>query len=109
MRSTSPGAPVRQGERWPIFELIELYDLTANGGDDPALDLLLVDFGIESGAGREGAYEFTMGQIKVLEQLLEDAGQVQNARRGPGFGRTDRGRPGPGHRTRWVPVRPDKP
>ena len=62
------------------FELVELYDLTATGGDDPALDLLLVDFGIESGSRREGAYEFTMGQIKPLEQLLDDEGQVRHAR-----------------------------
>lgn len=52
------------------FELVELYDLTATGGDDSELDTLLVDYGLETGSRREGAYEFTMGQIKPLEQML---------------------------------------
>ena len=52
------------------FELVELYDLTVNGGDDPELDGLLVNYGIETGSRRLGAYTLTCGQLLPRDLLI---------------------------------------
>ena len=44
------------------FELIELYQVTCTGGDDPLLDQLIFDTGMELGTRRDGACRLTVGQ-----------------------------------------------
>jgi hypothetical protein len=50
MTKANPTLDVREPKRNPkerrtlsVFELAELHDVTATGGDDPKLDVLLVD------------------------------------------------------------------
>ncbi len=59
-------------ERRPLmdFELVELHHETATGGNDPELDLLLVDYGLHTGARRSGAYGLTVGQVRPSSQLI---------------------------------------
>ncbi len=52
------------------FELLELLQLTALGGDDPQLDTDLFKLGIHTGARREGAYELTIGQLRPETQMI---------------------------------------
>ncbi|MGC8511348.1 MAG: hypothetical protein ACP5PB_10825, partial [Acidimicrobiales bacterium] len=77
LASENPAREVHKPRRPPNtrrslvdYELVELYALTANGGDDPELDLLLVDYGIETGARRQGAYGLTCGQLAPGDQLI---------------------------------------
>ena len=65
------------------FEMVELYDLTATGGDDIELDTLLFDFGIESGARREGAFNFTVGRIRRAEQILDLIDKYKKTQKAP--------------------------
>lgn len=65
--------PHRSGrERRPLrdHELLELSHLTGTGGNDPELDLLLFDFGLETGARRSGAYGLTVAQIRPQSQII---------------------------------------
>jgi site-specific recombinase XerD len=59
-------------ERRPLedFEMADLHHTTQMGGDDPELDTLLLDFGIATGARREGAYALTVGQVHLEEQVV---------------------------------------
>ena len=65
------------------FELVELYDLTACGGDDPELDTLLVDVGLETGARREGAVNLVVGRIHRSEQLVTLIDKYQRPQQAP--------------------------
>lgn len=59
-------------ERRPLldFELVELHHETATGGNDPKLDTLLLDYGLQTGARRSGAYGLTLGQIRPGTQTI---------------------------------------
>lgn len=66
--------PRRTGrEKRPLhaFELVELHYLTASGGDDPELDVLLLDFGIATGVRRVGVYQATVGQLHRERQVVD--------------------------------------
>jgi len=52
------------------FELMELQHVTATGGDDPDLDELLFDFGIATGARRQGAHDLVVGRIYPNKQTV---------------------------------------
>ena len=52
------------------FELVELYEVTIGGGDDPDLDELLFDFGLMSGSRREGTSLATVGALHPETQLV---------------------------------------
>lgn len=52
------------------WELLELSEITATGGDDPELDTILFDLGIETGARRQGACQLTVGQLLPQDQLI---------------------------------------
>lgn len=60
------------GSRRPMqdYELMELQHLTATGGDDPELDELLFDFGLNTGARRLGAINQTVGRIHRTRQMI---------------------------------------
>lgn len=60
-------------ERRPLqdFELVELHHLTASGGDDPDLDVLILDYVIATGARREGVYTLTVGQLHRDRQVID--------------------------------------
>lgn len=51
-------------------ELADLYRVTANGGNDPVLDTLLLRFHLETGARRGGALELTRDGIDVERQCV---------------------------------------
>lgn len=51
-------------------ELVELHVVTATGGDDPELDVLLVDTGIATGARIEGLERLTVGQLHRATQII---------------------------------------
>ena len=66
--------PRRTGqERRPLhdFELVELHHMTASGGDDPDLDVLILDYVIATGARREGVYTLTVGQLHRDRQVID--------------------------------------
>ncbi len=65
-----PRRPTNDRRALADYELIELYQVTIGGGDDPELDELLFDYGIETGSRREGTYALTVGQIRRHEQLI---------------------------------------
>jgi hypothetical protein len=67
---TKPRRPPNTRRSFADFELVELYNLTATGGNDPQLDLLLVDYGLETGARRQGAYTLSCGQLKPGDLLI---------------------------------------
>lgn len=52
-------------------ELVELHLVTATGGDDPELDVLLVDTGIATGARIEGLERLTVGQLHRSTQIID--------------------------------------
>jgi integrase len=52
------------------FELMELQHVTATGGDDPELDELLLDFGIQTGARRDGALLLVGGRLYRSRQMI---------------------------------------
>jgi integrase len=52
------------------FELLELVHLTETTGNDTELDALIVDFGIATGARREGVYSLTVGQLQPQAQIV---------------------------------------
>lgn len=60
-------------ERRPLqdFELCELYHVTSSGGDDPELDMLILDVAIATGARREGVWSLTVGQIDPELQMIK--------------------------------------
>jgi site-specific recombinase XerD len=60
-------------ERRPLqdFELIELHMVTSTGGNDPELDTLMLDYGIATGARREGVYTLTVGQLHRDRQVID--------------------------------------
>jgi integrase len=73
----NPGLEVKRprrgrGTRRPLqpFELLELQHVTATGGDDPRLDELLFDFGIATGARRQGAHDLVVGRIYPVKQMI---------------------------------------
>ena len=49
---------------------MELRHLTANGGDDPALDELLFDFSVATAARRDGACALIVGRIYRTKQMI---------------------------------------
>lgn len=53
------------------FELLELVHLTETSGNDTELDALIVDFGIATGARREGVYSLTVGQLQPQSQIVQ--------------------------------------
>jgi integrase len=66
--------PRRTGrERRPMhaFELVELHYLTGVGGNDPELDTLMLDYGIATGARREGVYTLSIGQLHRERQVID--------------------------------------
>jgi integrase len=70
-------APIRKGKRrgnsrysMDDFELIELAHLTATGGDDPELDLLLLEFGVATGARREGPLALEIQWLNRTTQMI---------------------------------------
>lgn len=67
---TKPRRPPNTRRSLTDDELVELYDLTATGGNDPALDLLLVLYGLETGARRQGAHTLSCGQLKPGDLLI---------------------------------------
>lgn len=52
-------------------ELVELHVVTASGGDDPELDVLLVVTGIATGARIEGLERLTVGQLHRSTQMID--------------------------------------
>ena len=52
-------------------ELAELHHITATGGDDRELDVLLVDTGLATGARIEGLVELTVGQLHRSTQIID--------------------------------------
>ena len=52
-------------------EVQAYFRLVASGGNDPALDLLLVRFHLETGARRQGALELTRSRIDEETQTVE--------------------------------------
>jgi integrase len=52
-------------------ELVELHVVTASGGDDPELDVLLLDTGIATGARIEGLERLTLGQLHRSAQTID--------------------------------------
>lgn len=76
--------PSRRGGRRRAladFELLELAEVTATGGNDPELDTLLFDLGIETGARRVGPVKLTIGALYPGEQLvdIDDKGNSEDA------------------------------
>ncbi len=67
-------------ERRPMqpFELAELHLLTASGGNDPELDLLVLDTGIATGARAIGIKLMTVGKLHASTQLI---GVIDKGRR----------------------------
>lgn len=65
-----PGRPTGQRRALHDFELVELYEVTVGGGGEPELDELLFDFGLMTGARREGTYLATVGALRPEEQLV---------------------------------------
>lgn len=59
-------------EKRPLrpFELAELHMVTGNGGDDPELDLLLVDLAIATGVRASGAQGLVVKQLERHTQLI---------------------------------------
>lgn len=51
-------------------EVALLWKITADGGDDPALDTLLVRFALETGARRNGISELRLGDVDFGNQLV---------------------------------------
>ncbi len=60
-------------ERRPMqpFELAELHLITATGGNDAELDLLILDTGIATGARAKGVAELTVGQLCPDTQMIK--------------------------------------
>lgn len=60
-------------ERRPMqpFELAELHLITATGGNDPELDVLILDTGIATGARAKGIDELTVGQLSFDTQMVK--------------------------------------
>jgi integrase len=60
-------------EKRPLrrFELAELHHVTANGGNDPELDTLLLDFAIATGARCGGAIGLVVGRVHAVTQIVE--------------------------------------
>jgi integrase len=52
------------------FELREMHLLTATGGDDPELDVLVLDTGIATGARAKGIKLMTVGELHVKTQMI---------------------------------------
>jgi integrase len=65
-----PRRPTNDRRALADFELIELYQVTISGGDDPELDQLHFDYGIETGSHRERTYALTVDQLRRHEQLI---------------------------------------
>jgi len=59
-------------ERRPMqpFELREAHLLTASGGNDPELDLLVLDTGIATGARAKGIVLLSVGKLHATTQLI---------------------------------------
>jgi integrase len=53
------------------FELAELVHVTGAGGNDPELDLLIVDTVIATGARVKGVPALTVGQLHLAAQLID--------------------------------------
>jgi len=51
-------------------EVAEIYDVTMNGGDDPALDTLLLRFHLETGARRGGALGLRIRDLDESRQCV---------------------------------------
>ncbi len=60
-------------ERRPLqmFELAELHLVTATGGNDSELDVLILDTGIATGARAKGIAELTIGQLCSDTQMIK--------------------------------------
>lgn len=65
-----PGRPTGRRRALHDFELVELFEVAVGGGGDPELDELLFDFGLMTGARREGTYGATVGALHPEEQLV---------------------------------------
>lgn len=52
-------------------QLLDLYRITAAGGNDPHLDLLLVRFHLETGARRGGALALTLADLDQVNQCVQ--------------------------------------
>lgn len=65
-----PGRPTGRRRALHDFELVELYEVTVGGGGDPELDELLFDFGLTTGARREGTYRATVGALHLEGQIV---------------------------------------
>lgn len=59
-------------ERRPMqpFELGDMHLLTASGGDDPELDVLVLDTGIATGARAKGIVNLTIDKLHRTTQLI---------------------------------------
>lgn len=71
----------RSREKRPLqdFELGLLMRLTGTGGTDPTLDVLLADFGLQTGARQFGAIRLTVGMVHRLTQMIEIVDKNSNA------------------------------
>lgn len=84
--SENPAAHVKKPSRrdsnrraFSEKELAELFTVTANGGNDPVLDTLLLRFHLETGARRGGALALTRDGIDAHSQcvLLKEKGDTK--------------------------------
>lgn len=73
----NPAAAVEKPHRLPSrrrgftdSELVELYEVTRSGGDDPALDTLLLRFHLETGARRGGALGLRLRDLDPVRQSV---------------------------------------
>ncbi len=62
----------KAGNRRPLYdyEFAELHYVTSAGGNDPELDVLVLDFTIATGARAQGVYGLTGGQILDSQQMI---------------------------------------
>lgn len=73
----SPAAELKKPTRQPSDrrhfsdeEVVTLYKVTSTGGDDPALDTLLLRFHLETGARRGGALALRRRDLNVARQCI---------------------------------------
>lgn len=76
--SDNPASGVRKPQRRPSRrralnpqELEDLWRVAARGGNDPALDVLLLRFHLETGARREGALNLKVEDMRVHDLTIE--------------------------------------
>jgi integrase len=68
---SKPGRLASNRRAFSDRELDELFTVTANGGNDPVLDTLLLRFHLETGARRGGAIALTRDGIDTQSQCVQ--------------------------------------